>query len=95
MNDQCIGIDSDNYIDLQDCDNSLSQKWFPYKDNYISYSGLKCLTAEECTIDKDQQITNDSGSVIDTNQTPSMDSWETQNGKNVVLIEPETPWYIL
>ena len=103
MNNKCIGVDSDNSVDLQDCNNALSQKWFPYKNNYISYSDLKCMSVDnnsikndECSNDRRDQewFTNDSGSVISTSSS-NIDSWITQSGKNVLLVEPDTPWYIL
>ena len=48
----------------------------------------------ECKDSTSQKwFTNDYNSVIQNTQEV-VNHWETQNGKNVILIEPDNPWYI-
>lgn len=101
IDDRCISV-TNNKVDLQNCNNSQSQKWYPYKNQYISYDNQKCLTdANNIIITKNcdksdvsqQWDTNDYNSVIETS-SDSSNSWKTQSGKRVILIEPDIPWYI-
>lgn len=101
MNDKCISV-TNGKANLQNCNNSNSQKWYPYKNQYVSYDNQKCLTDENNIIitkkcDKNditqQWNTDDYNSVVEI-PNESHDSWRTQEGKRVVLIEPDIPWYI-
>ena len=103
MNGKCIGINNnDNSVNLQTCNNKLNQKWYPYRNNYISSDKHNCLTlsedglsVSECTDNSSQKwFTNDYNEVINQVNQESVGHWKTESGKNVILVEPDNPWYI-
>jgi hypothetical protein len=107
MDDMCIGItgnDSlhDNYVYLQNCDGTNKQKWYPYASHLVSQHNGTCLkgntehvTSSDCTDDDSQLWTTESLRVVthESNQE-NISNWRTRYGKNVVLMEPDDPWYI-
>lgn len=104
MNDKCIGVDNvdGKSINLQKCNNQLNQKWYPYRNKYISLDQHKCLTSSDdglsvtdCQDNISQKwFTNDYNEVIYQTNQESVDHWKTESGKNVILVEPDNPWYI-
>ncbi|ARF11396.1 hypothetical protein Klosneuvirus_1_253 [Klosneuvirus KNV1] len=101
MNGMCMDLHDNDTITLEKCNQQMNQKWYPYDDAYISYNQHKCLTQRNNNvggIDCDDNInqkwrTSDLISVIDSGQD-SIATWKTQEGKNVVLIQPDIPWYV-
>ena len=100
MNNKCIGLNNDT-VNLQSCNNTIGQKWYPYRDNYVSSSDHKCLSndngaiiRQKCNNNNTQKwYTDNYNSVIEQSQE-SYEPWKTQSGKKVILVEPDTPWYI-
>jgi len=100
MNGMCMNVNKNN-ITLENCNQKINQKWYPFNDTYVSYNQHKCLTQKnnsiegsECDNSSNQKWrTSDIISVIDPGQD-SIATWKTQEGKNVILMQPETPWYI-
>jgi len=96
----------DNYVYLQKCDDTDNQKWYPYSGHFISQYDGSCLTTNDngsksdvtvTTCDKnDKQLwrTENLRTVILDSGQDSVESWKTQYGKRVVLLEPDNPWYI-
>jgi hypothetical protein len=106
MDNKCISIVSgndihDNYVYLDDCTKENNQKWYPYSGQLISQYDGSCLKGSDDTLivsknscdkwkTKNLKIVNhDADQEIDNNN-----SWKNEYGKNVILIEPDTPWYI-
>lgn len=97
INNSCLELKNDGNILLENCNNSTNQKWYPYDQNYISYNKHECLThnnseiyGKDCDNSKSQKWTNFDASTIDD----SIATWKTQEGKNVILTQPKSPWYI-
>lgn len=107
---KCVGVSiddniNDNYLYLQDCNNNDSQKWYPYRDNYVSQYNQGCMM----NID-DHLVTNDCHSfgnhldarwdtytkntVVEQDSQDHTNRWTTERGKRVILVEPDNPWYI-
>ena len=100
MNNKCIGSVNDA-ISLQNCDNTLNQKWYPFKDNYISSLNHKCLSnnngkiiREKCNDSNIQKWHTDNYNYVIDKSQESVEPWRTRTGKRLILIEPDTPWYI-
>jgi len=93
---------SGDLLFLEKCNGGANQKWFTYQDNYVNQSDGKCLTnndgvliKRDCSPDiKQSWKTEDYNNVIENTQQEPRDSWVTQNGNRVILIEPDNPWYI-
>jgi hypothetical protein len=110
MNDKCLTVSGYNddlwneYVYLDNCNDSNNQKWYPYRDNIISEYDQSCLTAlhdnsiskDTCDYKRDDQqwFTEDRQTVIEDKLQETNDTWTTQKGKKVILIEPDNPWYI-
>ena len=107
LGEKCIGVSiKDNSIDnfayLQKCNDSDSQKWYPYRDNFISQFDQSCLnstdpvTSESCDENNKDQLwtTETTKTVVKDNSQETSDNWVTQKGKRVILIQPDNPWYI-
>lgn len=111
MNGKCLGISSfdedisNNYVYVEDCNNSNKQKWYPYRDNIINQFNQSCLTTSEnnstvetqnCDFLNDYQkwYIEDKENVLEDKLQETNDNWITQKGKKVILIEPDNPWYI-
>jgi hypothetical protein len=104
----CIGISTDknitdNYVNLQECDDNDGQKWYPYRDSYISEYDQSCMTQrgntlakEKCDFERDDQkwLTMNEKTVVEDKLQNREDTWRTRRGKKVILIEPNNPWYI-
>jgi len=108
IDNECIGISqnnfmSDNYAYLQTCDDNIGQKWYPYDDTYVSQGNLQCLSSDfkrlatsKCdpADHKQKWSTKDYDSVLEDTDQKSNESWVTQTGQKVVLVEPDNPWYV-
>lgn len=105
MDDQCIeasNTETDNFVYLQNCNNSVEQKWYPYRNSFISQLDQTCLTEDggqvtkkKCDFKDNQKwLVQDLDYVINRSDQEEKKSWKTQTGKQVVLIEPDNPWYI-
>ncbi|QKF94080.1 putative vacuolar protein sorting-associated protein 62 [Fadolivirus algeromassiliense] len=101
INTKCLTV-HEGKVDLQNCNGLQTQKWYPYKNQYISYDNQKCLTdnaniiiTKQCNNNDTTQQWNtyDFNTTIETPSEPS-NSWKTQEGKRVILVEPDIPWYI-
>jgi hypothetical protein len=105
--EKCISVpmddnSNDNFAYLQNCNNSTNQKWYPYRNNFISQFDQSCLnskdpiTSESCDETNENQswITETTKTVIEDKLQETSDNWVTQKGKRVILIEPDNPWYI-
>jgi hypothetical protein len=100
MSNKCIGVENNNVV-LQKCGDSDSQKWYPYRDTFISHFDRSCLTddggvlkALPCAdVPQQKWLMEDLKIVaepIQERRTP----WKTRMGKSVILVEPDNPWYI-
>jgi len=108
LNDKCIGISmndnmSDNFVYIDRCDDSDGQKWYPYRDTFISQFDQSCLTenngtvtTEKCDGEKENQKwrMENIERVVEDKLQETNDRWSTQSGKKVILIESDNPWYI-
>lgn len=107
LDGKCLGtsIDEnirDNFVYLQKCDDSDGQKWYPYRDSFISQFDQSCLNSSDpvTTTKCDEEDRDQSWkkipqeTVIEDNYQETDDNWVTKRGKRVVLIEPDNPWYI-
>lgn len=100
MNGRCMEQNNDK-VTLEKCSRKTNQKWYPFADNYVSYNQQKCLTQNNNDIDgadcndniNQKWRTNDVVSVVDPGQD-SIATWKTQEGKNVILVQPDIPWYV-
>jgi hypothetical protein len=107
QDDKCYGIykrdgSNNNNVDLQPCDDSITQKWHPYRSSLVSQYDGTCLvenngtlTTTDCTGTDDQGwIAESKQTVIDDTNQEITDQWKSSTGKRVVLLEPDYPWYI-
>lgn len=113
LNDKCIGISmeenmGDGFVYLQNCNDALGQKWYPYKDNFISQYDQGCLTNDKGIIKNKKCNNNDNSQkwIIENSKqdndlnllqnsedVSNKNSWKSAKGKLVMLIESSSPWY--
>ena len=101
MGDMCITTNDNKQVSLEKCNKKSGQKWFPYNGNYISMLDNKfntCLSVgatdsivtKECEPREESEWTQqDTDGVNNTNYT-----WPMINGKTVVLVENDNPWFL-
>jgi len=96
IDDKCISVNN-NKIKLEQCNDSLKQKWYPYLDKYISTENNSCLTNQEGTLHTSEcNSSNNSQKWFSHDYCPSENTeWKTIQGDNVILIESDVPWYVL
>ncbi len=106
LSNKCLGVSIDDntrdqFVYLQKCQDLDGQKWYPFRDTFISQFDRTCLTDENgvlkalpCDDNEDQKwISEDLNTVTQPHQE-QISKWTTKKGKNVVLLEPDNPWYI-
>lgn len=99
---QCVTVKDNDNVGIQPCDSIESQKWYPYKNMFISNKNDKCLTDGESNLTVTECGDNSSQSwyvqerntVIEDTKQDDYGTWKTQTGKRVILFEPDNPWYI-
>lgn len=105
MGDKCIASNDSSDVYLDTCNGKINQKWFPYKNKFISEKSKKCLTADGSEISM-STCDSEFGRTSDSDRTNDSQEWNTQEtdfylnkpvvipGKTVVLVDSNDPWYI-
>lgn len=107
MGNECIGVSindnvNDKFVYLQECNDNDGQKWFPYLGHFVSQYDGSCLDTDDknllvskCKRKKGQEWkTNNLRTVISKHNQEYDKQWKTRHGKNVVLLQPDNPWYV-
>ena len=100
VENKCLSYENKPNPDLffDDCNGDPNQKWYIYQDQISSQSKYdKCITENNDTVSLDtcdsinsKQWNIENGDVAN----PTDYVWDTYEGKNVVLVESDNPWYI-
>jgi hypothetical protein len=102
LDGECIGTSMDDnirdeYVYLQKCADGQGQKWYPYRDSYISQFDQSCLSDDSGILKKkscDQNDENQAWLTEEYQESKINNDWSTEKGKYVFLVEPDVPWYI-
>lgn len=102
LNNKCLNVlvNNDNtnqYAYLQDFQYLDEQRLYPYKDAFTSQFDKIILSDNTAVL---KSLSNENKSWLSENTNTEFKTyqepiqWTVKKGKNVVLIEPDNPWYI-
>lgn len=96
LDNKCL-TNNNRTLAVEDCNGNIKQKWFPFGNSIISQYDDTCLATTEdsvntsnCNNTENQEWTKEKPDIATNNDY----SWSNINGKSVVLVESDNPWYL-
>jgi len=105
MGDKCLSTNDSSNVYVDTCSGKINQKWFPYKNKFVSEKNKKCLTSDKHNV-QINTCDSDFGRTTNKNIVNKSQEWNLQDtdfyldkpvvipGKTVVLVDSTNPWYI-
>jgi hypothetical protein len=105
MGDKCLSTNNSSDVYIDTCNGKINQKWFPYKNKFVSEKNKKCLTSNDSDVIT-STCDSEFGRTSDNDNTNDLQEWNVQEtdfylnkpvvvpGKSVVLVDSNNPWYI-